>query len=286
MNIKILDIIKNIHEKIDIILGNENLEIKYISNINSTNLENSICYCNNKNIFEKNINKMSCDSLTIVDFPVLEFKNIIENKKINIIICENSRFLFSKIVNSFTNFPKNKISTKSFMGENVKIGKNCSIGDNCVIDNCIIGDNVKILSNCSIGNSGFGYTIFKNKIEKFPDFGIVKIGNNVEIHSNVCIDRGSLSDTIIGDNTKIDNLVHIAHNAEIGKNCFIIAGSVICGSSIIGDDCWISPGVKIIDGSKIANKTMIGIGSTVIKDITEENQVWVGTPAKFLRNRD
>ena len=164
-----------------------------------------------------------------------------------------------------------------------RIGKNFKQGQNCVVDNCIIGDNVSIGNNVVIGGSGFGYVKFDGKILQFPHVGKVIIGDNVEIHSNVCIDRGALSNTIIGNRCKIDNLVHVAHNVEIGEGTFVIAQSMIGGSSKIGKWCWIGPGVDIINGITVADNTFLGMGTVVIKSIIPPNEVWVGVPARKLK---
>jgi len=191
----------------------------------------------------------------------------------NFIITENPRYIFALIASMFCNKP-----------EENKIGKNFTTGVNCSIKNAVIGDNVTIHSGVRIGEDGFGYVKqYPDSIPiKFPHFGKVIIENNVEIHSNACIDRGVLSDTIIHKNVKIDNLVHIAHNVEIGENTMIMAGTIIGGSTKIGKNCWISPGCKIIDNVTISDNTTIGIGAVVIRSIEECGQIWVGVPAKKI----
>src|SRR5690606_24694729 len=104
------------------------------------------------------------------------------------------------------------------------------------------------------------------------------IGNDVHIGHNTCIDRGSLSDTIIKGGVKIDNLVHIAHNVEIGENSLIIACSMIAGSVVIGANCWVAPSSAIRNAITIGKNTTIGIGSTVNKSIGE-NETVLGNPA-------
>ena len=169
------------------------------------------------------------------------------------------------------------------IGKNVKIGKNCSIGHNSIIesnvvigDNCSIGSNViirntlikimfHILDGCVIGKKGFGFFPNNERNIRYPHIGIVIIEDNCEIGCGSTIDRGSLSNTVIGKNTFIDNQVHIAHNNKIGENC-IIAGQVgFAGSSILGnnvDDWWTSRNFWTF---KVGNNVQIGGGSGVIK---------------------
>lgn len=145
-----------------------------------------------------------------------------------------------------------------------------------------IGKNVTIGQNCTIGGDGYQYLKDNGELIKFPHFGGVIIENNVDIANNVCIDRGALSNTIIKQGTKIDNLVHVAHNVVIGKNNHIIAGAIICGSVTLGDNCWVAPGSCIKDQLTIGDNVTIGLGSVVLKDV-ESNSVMVGNPAKLLR---
>ena len=108
------------------------------------------------------------------------------------------------------------------------------------------------------------------------------IGDHVEIGANTCIDRGDLSDTIIDDYAKIDNLCHIAHNVRLGKNNLIPACSEISGSCVLGDNVWTGPNTSVRDGRKIDSNTMIGIGAVVVKDVPA-NDVWAGNPAKSFK---
>jgi len=147
-----------------------------------------------------------------------------------------------------------------------------------------VGQRVRIGPGARIGFDGFGYE--KNEDggwEHFPHRGRVIIGDDVDIGANTCIDRGTLGNTVIGDGTKIDNLVHVAHNVEIGRNCMIIALTCIGGGVIIGDDSYVGIGSSIRDQVKVGEKTFIGMGAVVIKDV-EDNVTVVGNPArKFER---
>jgi UDP-3-O-[3-hydroxymyristoyl] glucosamine N-acyltransferase len=175
------------------------------------------------------------------------------------------------------------IGHNTIIESNVKIGDNCIIGNNILIKNTILGNNVTILDGSIIGKKGFGFFPGKNKNLRYPHIGMVIIGNNVEIGSNNNIDRGSISNTIIGDNTFLDNQVHIAHNVKIGKNCIITAQVGFAGSSVLGDRVSIGGQAGISGHLKIGNNVQIGGGSGVIKNISDNSKV-MGYPAKDIRN--
>ncbi len=174
------------------------------------------------------------------------------------------------------------IGHNSIIEKNVIIGSNCSIGSNVIIRNTIIKDSVDILDGCVIGKKGFGFFPNQKKNIRYPHIGIVVINDNCEIGCSSTIDRGSLSNTIIGKNTFLDNQIHIAHNNKIGDNC-IIAGQVgFAGSSTLGNNVMIGGQAGISGHLKIGNNVHIGGGSGVIKDITDNTKV-MGYPAKNLR---
>ena len=174
------------------------------------------------------------------------------------------------------------IGHNTIVEENVIIGDNCSIGSNSIIRNTLIGNNVKILDNCVIGKHGFGFFPGSSKNLRYPHIGIVQINDNCEIGCGATIDRGSMSNTVIGKNTFLDNQIHIAHNVKIGENT-IIAGQVgIAGSSIIGKNVKIGGQAGISGHLKIGDNVEIAGGSGVIKDIPENSKV-MGYPAKNIR---
>ena len=143
-----------------------------------------------------------------------------------------------------------------------------------------IGNRVKIGAGARIGFDGFGYEQNEDGAwEKFPHIGGVIIGDDVEIGKNTCIDRGTLGNTVIGRGTKIDNLVHIAHNALIGENCIIVCLTCIAGGSQIGDNSWIAPGAIIRDGKKVGRNVLVGMGAIVTKDV-EDGITVIGNPAR------
>ena len=175
------------------------------------------------------------------------------------------------------------IGHNTIIEKNVSIGDNCSIGSNTIIRNCLIKNNVKILDNCVIGKHGFGFFPINDQNLRYPHMGIVLIEDNCEIGCGSTIDRGSMSNTIIGKNTYLDNQIHIAHNVKIGENS-IIAGQVgIAGSSIIGNNVKIGGQAGISGHLKIGNNVDIAGGSGVIKDIPDNSKV-MGYPAKNIRD--
>ncbi len=175
------------------------------------------------------------------------------------------------------------IGHNSIIEKNVSIGDNCSIGSNVIIRNSLIKNNVHILDGCVIGKKGFGFFPNKNSNFKYPQVGIVIIEENAEIGCGSTIDRGSLSNTIIGKNTFLDNQIHIAHNVKIGENC-IIAGQVgFAGSSTLGNNVMIGGQAGISGHLKVGNNVQIGGGSGVIKNIPDNSKV-MGYPAKDLKN--
>ena len=181
-----------------------------------------------------------------------------------------------------------KIGKKCLIGHNtiiesnVFVGNNCSIGSNVIIRNTIIKDNINILDGCIIGKKGFGFFPIADKNFRYPHIGIVIINDNAEIGSSSTIDRGSMSNTIIGKNTYLDNQIHIAHNNKIGDNC-IIAGQVgFAGSSTIGNNVMIGGQAGISGHLKIGNNVQIAGGSGVIKSIPDNSKV-MGYPAKDLK---
>ncbi len=174
------------------------------------------------------------------------------------------------------------IGHNTIIESNVVVGDNCSIGSNVIIRNTLIKNNVSILDGCVIGKKGFGFFPSRDVNIRYPHIGIVIIEDNCEIGCGSTIDRGSLSNTIIGKNTFIDNQVHIAHNNKIGENC-IIAGQVgFAGSSTLGNNVMIGGQAGISGHLKVGNNVQIGGGSGVVKNISDNSKV-MGYPAKDLK---
>ena len=195
----------------------------------------------------------------------------------------------------------------AFVGGFVSIGDNSSVGDGCQIHpgvrigngvkigessvihpNCVIYDNVEIGRDCVIhagsviGADGFGYVRDTNNYVKFPQIGTVVIEDNVEIGANSCIDRGALGETRIGEGTKIDNLVQIAHNVQIGKRVVIAAQTGISGSTVIEDDCVIAGQAGIADHVTLKSGVVIGARGVVFPGKIIRKGVWMGIPVQPL----
>ncbi len=202
-----------------------------------------------------------------------------------------------KLKKSYT---KVKFGKNVLIGKNVKIGKNSHIGGNCIIEsnvcigeNCTIGNsvtiknslifnNVHIQDGTKIGIKGFGFIPIKNKNIRTPHIGKVILEEGVEVGANSTIDRGSLTDTIIGKNTFLDNQVHVAHNVQIGKNCMIAGQVGFAGSTVVGNDVVIGGQAGISGHLNIGSNVKIGGGSGVINDIPDNYQV-MGYPAVPLK---
>ena len=204
----------------------------------------------------------------------------IENSELK----EKVKFGKNVYIGKNVNIGKNcKIGHNSIIESNVIIGENCSIGSNVILRNSLLKNNVSILDGAIIGKKGFGFFPNKEMNIRYPHIGIVIIEDNCEIGCGATIDRGSMSNTIIGKNTYIDNQVHIAHNNKIGNNC-IIAGQVgFAGSSTLGDNIMIGGQAGISGHLKIGNNVHIGGGSGVINDIPDNSRI-MGYPATNLRN--
>jgi UDP-3-O-[3-hydroxymyristoyl] glucosamine N-acyltransferase len=209
---------------------------------------------------------------------VIVSKNKYQFLKKNISIGENTLIDKSANIGNDTHIGNNVV-----IKHDVRIGKNCTIGSNVIIENSLLGDNITIKSGTLIGQVGFGFNFEKKKRIKFPHIGRVIIENDVQIGSFCTIDRGSLTDTVIGESTSIDNQVQIAHNVKIGNFCMIAAQSGIAGSTIIGNNVKIGGQTGISGHLSVGNNVKIGGKSGVIADI-EDNQIVMGYPAKSIRD--
>lgn len=171
------------------------------------------------------------------------------------------------------------IGAHAMIGAGVKIGRNSSIGAGTSLIYCYVGDNVVIHPGCHIGQDGFGYSAGASGHTKIPQTGRVLIQHNVEIGAGTTIDRGSLRDTVIGEGTKIDNLVQIGHNVSIGRHCLVLAQCGLAGSLTLED--YVALGAK----SGLNNHLTVGEGAQVaamsgVKDDIPPGERWGGIFAR------
>lgn len=256
---------------------------------------------------------------TKAGFCLLEEKYVSKAPQgLTALVHKNPYFAYSKIADAFYEAKKPKfvegtlihpsaqigegtvIAPNAYVGADVKIGRNCYIAPGAsVMDGCIIGDHSSInagavvsfaiignhssiFNGARIGQDGFGFAHDSGVNHKIIQIGIVEIGNGVEIGANACVDRGAIENTIIGDGTKIDNLVQIGHNVVIGKGTVIAGCSAVAGSTHIGNFVQIGGGanisghITIRDGAKIAGM------SGVMRDV-EPMQTVAGIPALPIR---
>jgi UDP-3-O-[3-hydroxymyristoyl] glucosamine N-acyltransferase len=175
-----------------------------------------------------------------------------------------------------------RIGGNSVIGPGVQIGRDCVIGFNVSVGFALIGDRVRILSGARIGEAGFGAARSKAGPVDVPQLGRVILQDGVTVGANSCIDRGAYDDTTVGENTKIDNLVMIAHNCTIGRNCLIAAHTGISGSCTVGDDVIFGGKAGIGDHIRIGDGARVAGGAGVLADIPA-GETWSGYPAKPIR---
>mgnify|MGYP001258760712 FL=1 len=266
---------------------------KYIDLASQTKASFCITTNNLKDYLPKTCNKIIVNNVLVETAKVTEiFYPESINDHFDITVKDISKTSYKKKVKYGKNVLVGKnvkighgciIGHNTIVEKNVIIGNKCSIGSNVIIRNSIIKNNVNILDGCVIGKKGFGFFPNKEKNYRYPQIGIVIIHDNAEIGCGSTIDRGSMSNTVIGKNTYLDNQIHIAHNVKIGENC-IIAGQVgFAGSSTLGNNVMIGGQAGISGHLKIGNNVQIAGGSGVIKNISENSKV-MGYPAKDLKN--
>lgn len=280
------------------IINRENfIEIKNIRPINDAMSDSLVFIVSTANNKDELISKTK--AVTIICDTIPQDKNLYKDKCL--IIATNPKLYFAKIVNKIILKSKVKdIHPTAIIHPNAKIGKDAYIGAYVVIGDSIIGDNAIIYPNVTIydkvtignnvvidsgaviGSDGFGFVRDENGVPvNFPQLGGVVIGDNVEIGANACIDKGALQDTIIGNNTKIDNFSQISHNCVIGENNYFM-GSKIAGSVTIGDNCWIASSY-VINKTTIGSNVTAGIGSVVMNNI-KENTTVIGYPSENIES--
>ena len=177
------------------------------------------------------------------------------------------------------------IGSHTVIDQKTSIGKNCKIFSNIhIYHGTNIGDNAIIHSGTVIGSDGFGFVTDKDINHKIPQNGYVIIGNNVEIGANCAIDRGTIGDTIIEDQCKLDNHVHLAHNVRLGKGCLLTAAVTIAGSVEVGEFCIFAGHVGVAPHVKIGARSVLAAKTGVSKSLTG-GKVYAGMPAREIREQ-
>ncbi|ANF51540.1 hypothetical protein A0O34_13960 [Chryseobacterium glaciei] len=291
-------ILSEIIEKLkpDAIIGNTNKKVINAIQLDTNNQrEDVLMWVSSK--FNDKLKEITKGIIICNEFP-----EAFINPDCTYLVFDNPRLAFQKTLTEFfMPVKKTGISKTAVVGENVQIGKdvylgefviiedNCIIGNNTVVDHhtaikegTVIGENVTIGANNTIGGVGFGYE--KDETGQYvfiPHIGNVIIGNNVDIGNNTCIDRAVLGNTILMDNVKIDNLVHIAHGVKVGRNSLVIANAMVAGSVEIGENTWVAPSSSILNQKKIGDNVTIGLSAVVVKNV-ENGQTVIGSPAEEI----
>lgn len=291
------------------VIGDPDFEVKGVSVIQDARKGDLVFFFKKKKIKEAQGLK-NLAAIVPEDVKKCSAVSWIKAKDVKASMIEVLKYFYSPAVQIPDNYLRNSDDfTHVQMGKDVKIGENVFIGKDCflgdgvsVFPSCYIGNNVKvgdksmiyphsvildgteigseviIYPGVVIGSSGFGYHRIKSELKAIPHIGKVIIGNKVEIGALSMIDRGTIGNTIIGDGTKIDNSVHIAHNVKIGRNVIILAQVGIAGSCELEDNVVIAGQVGIADHVKIGKNAIVAAKSGVARDVQEGESVF-GYPA-------
>ena len=171
------------------------------------------------------------------------------------------------------------IGANAHIGHGVVMGRNCTIGANASVSYALLGDGVIVHGGANIGCDGFGFAPGAAHV-KIPQVGRVILQANVEIGGNTVIDRGALGDTVIGEGSKIDNVVHIAHNVQLGRHCFITATCAVAGSTTLGDYVQMGGGAKVTGHVEIGDRCVISANSAVLRSFPADCNI-AGSPARL-----
>ena len=303
------------------IIGNGDKEITILSPINSIIEGSIVCIDNNKYLQEalnSNANALILREETANE--IKDFKNktaIIYNNpkeafiKLLYIMFEDKKYTLGVIEKTAVIKENAEVSDNAYIGDNVHIGKNTKVGSGTIIesgvflgDDVVVGENCTIYSNVSIhdrciiknrviigsstviGNDGFGFFEVNGKQMKIPQRGNVIIEDDVELGANVCVDRATLGSTIIREGVKVDNLVQIAHNCDIGEHSIIVSQVGIAGSSKIGHHCILGGQAALADHVVLGERVILGGRAAVMSNVKiDSNSIMLGAPAQNI-NRE
>lgn len=175
------------------------------------------------------------------------------------------------------------VAPNAVIGPSCQIGRDCYVGAGATVAHAMIGNRVVLHAGVRIGQDGFGYVPGRGGVEKVPQLGRVVIQDDVEVGANTTIDRGALSDTVVGEGTKIDNLVQIAHNVRIGRSCIIAGHCGLSGSVTLGDGVMLGGRAGLADHLTVGDGAQIAAGSGVMNDVPAGAR-WGGFPAQPLKD--
>ena len=306
----LLDLAKLVTGKV---VGDKTMIISGVSEIQDGR-ESTISFLGNPR-YKKYLSSTKASAVIVDDRSLLNDKSGIVHNNPQLAIAKILE-VFSQKINNKIEISKNTyISPKAIIGKNVSIGHfsvieddviigdNTTIGSNTIIsnntaigNNCNIFSNIHIYNNCKIGNNcvihsgtiigsdGFGFVTENGDHHKIPQNGNVIIGNKVEIGSNCAIDRGTIGDTILEDQCKLDNHVHLAHNVRLGKGCILTAAVTIAGSVNVGEYCVFAGHVGVAPHVTIGSHSTLAAKTGVTKSLSG-GKVYAGMPAREIREQ-
>jgi len=175
-----------------------------------------------------------------------------------------------------------RIGANAVIGGGVEIGRDCEIGARVSLSFALVGDRVKLYAGAVIGEAGFGVTGGRAGLMDIPQLGRVILQDGVTVGANSCIDRGAFGDTVIGEETKIDNLVQIGHNVQVGRRCLFASQVGISGSTVIGDGVQFGGQAGIADHLNIGDGAILVARAGLMKDVPA-GEIWGGSPALLAR---
>lgn len=182
-----------------------------------------------------------------------------------------------------------RIGAGTVIGAGCLIGRGVVIGEDCLLhpgatirERCTLGDRVILQPGCVIGSDGYGFDLVEGCFEKVPQVGIVEIQNDVEIGSSSCVDRARFGKTVVGEGTKVDNLVQIAHNVQIGKHCLLVAQSGIAGSSRLGNYVTIAAQAGVAGHLQLSDQSVVTAKSGLLRNCSQPG-IYSGMPARPIR---